>query len=118
MNDDNSVFLDDNLRVFLLSFAVGMADSYVRSAIENEVSHGQIHHPDFMEEKESKFYIQNADETLKKVVNQPQVEFATARTLVNGMIMTAHGNRSVQIRGILPVQEAKLTKLIKLSKTD
>lgn len=97
--------------VFLSSFTTGMVNGYIRSAIENELSHIQIHHPKFNEDKEVKFLLDHATAMVSKITVQEQVSMLTQRTLVNGMLATSKGARGVMIKGINPEKEKLVTKL-------
>ena len=97
--------------IFLMSFSYGMVKSYVNNALENEISHIQVHHPQFMEDKEIEFTIPESSSMLTALSSTEQVKSATMRTLVNGMISSSNGARGVVIKGIIPENEAKVTKL-------
>lgn len=97
--------------VFVIAFTAGFIDSYVNGAIENEISHIQLHHPDFKEEKEVQYILKDVAAITAKIAAQPSVAAYTTRSLNNGMLATAKGSRGVQIRGILPEKEASLTHL-------
>ena len=97
--------------IFMMSFSNGMIESYIDNAIETQISHIQLHNPDFDLDQESQFYFENASELQAELSAQPEVEFATVRSLATGMLSTSKGQRGVQIRGVNPISEAKVTKL-------
>ncbi|BDS13827.1 ABC transporter permease [Aureispira anguillae] len=97
--------------IFFLAFTAGFIDSYINGAIENEISHLQLHNPDFKEEKEVQYTLKNVEKISQEIAANPSVAVYTTRSLNNGMLATAKGSRGVQIRGVLPQQEAALTKL-------
>jgi putative ABC transport system permease protein len=97
--------------VFMMSFSTGMIESYIDNAIENDISHLQMHHPDFNLDNESKFFFEDAQKISADLNARPEVEAATVRTLVTGMLSNSKGQRGVQLRGINPVEEAATTKL-------
>lgn len=96
---------------FMISFSLGMVRGYVDSAIENSLSHLQVHHPDFSADAEAQYFLDSADERLAVVRQDERVRAVAARTLINGMLTTARTPRGVQIRGIDPAEEAALTRL-------
>lgn len=97
--------------IFLLSFTAGFINAYINSAIENELSHLQLHHPDFKEDQEVVYNLQEAT-AIATTLNQLEgVAAHTARSLNNGMLATSKGSRGIQIRGIQPSKEAKVTQL-------
>ena len=71
----------------------------------------QLHHPDFVEDKELQFLIENPKSTLTKILNEPAIESATIRSVVNGMVRSSRGARGVNIRGVEPVLEAKVSQI-------
>lgn len=97
--------------IFMISFSVGMVRGYVRNAIQKQISHIQIHHPEFKKEQEAQYYWTDADAKADKIKSVPGVEWVTYRTLLNGMMNTAKGTRGTQIRGVDPETEAGITLL-------
>ena len=95
--------------IFLLGMVYGMAISYVNNAIKMETSHIQIHHPDFPDENESKFYLEDYQELLNKIEQVPTVESTTMRSLSNVMIGSSRGTRGIKINGVIPEREKDLT---------
>jgi putative ABC transport system permease protein len=96
---------------FMISFSLGMVRGYVDSAIENNLSHLQVHNPQFSADAEAQYFLGRTDERLAVIRQDKRVRAAAARTLVNGMLTTARTPRGVQIRGIDPAEEAALTRL-------
>lgn len=99
--------------IFLMSFSSGMMKSYINNAIRDELSHIQFHHPGFPEEKEVVFYFEDATGLLERLGAEDQVQAATVRSLANAMISSAKGARGVQVKGIVPEMEARVTQLDK-----
>ena len=95
--------------IFLASMASGMADSYVNNAIDNEVSHIQIHHPDFPKDKEAKFYLKNIQELISQCENVEGVKAASGRSLSNAMIASGKSTRGIRVSGIIPEKEILVT---------
>jgi len=96
---------------FMISFSLGMVRGYVDSAIENNLSHLQVHNPQFSADAEAQYFLDRTDERLAVIRQDTRVRAAAARTLVNGMLTTARSPRGVQIRGVDPAEEAALTRL-------
>lgn len=93
--------------IFLMSFTLGMGDSYLRSAVKNQYAHIQVHNPQYKDDQEAKFYL-NSDKDLSQI---PGVAASSARVLANGMLTTGHGARGVTILGIDPESEDRLMDL-------
>jgi len=97
--------------IFLLSFSSGMSESYVNNAIRNQLSHIQIHQPEFMDEKEVQYYFEQGSEKRQQLVRIPHVEEVAVRSLGNAMLSTSRGARGVQIRAVEPELEKRVTHL-------
>lgn len=97
--------------IFMISFSTGMIKSYVNNAIQNEISHIQIHNPDFMEDKESKYFMESISEKVDYIATQDAVQSVTARTIANGMLSSSKGARGITIRAVDPSTEAAVTKI-------
>ena len=98
--------------IFLISFSSGMVTSYINNAIENEISHIQIHHPDFIEDEEVKYFIENPENLISDIQMVDGVKAATLRSISNGMLSTSKGGgRGIRIKAIDPISEALVTHL-------
>ena len=95
--------------LFIVAFSSAMVGGYVKNAIQNETSHFQLHHPDFVEDKDVKFELNNPTTNLEKVSQTDGVKAATLRTIVSGMVKSSRGARGITIRGIDPAQESLVT---------
>ena len=95
----------------LLSFTQGMMTSYVKSGIENQTSHLQIHDKEFLKDKEVKYFLENSDSLITALQTYEQVDKTTIRTVNTGMIATAKGARGVSVKGINPKEEAAISNL-------
>lgn len=99
--------------VFVGALMFGLLDQRFKTSIEQHISHIQIHHPEFLKDKNVKFGIEEW-ETLKEELNSdPRIKSFTGRTLVNGMLATATLTRGVNIIGIQPEAESSTTGLDK-----
>ncbi|MEH0156725.1 FtsX-like permease family protein [Limibacter armeniacum] len=94
--------------VFALAMSNGIVQQRLREAIETETSHIQIHTPDFIEEQRLKAFLPNESQ-VTGVLEKNKVEAFSERTVVSGMLASANGNAGVQINGIVPEDEVKVT---------
>lgn len=92
-------------------FMNGFMVSYMADAINHDVSNIQVHNPEFNQDKDIKFYVENAKAKADEVREWPEVKSATTRVLVNGMIASAKKASGVQIRGIDVDNEGLVTEL-------
>lgn len=77
----------------------GMGIGRLRIAIDNEVSHLQIHHPKFEDDQEAMFSFA-ADSMQGILTGQNLVKSFSLRTIASGMLANANGNQGVQINGV------------------
>lgn len=97
--------------IFLMGMVYGMANSYIDNAIQKETSHIQIHDPNYPDEKESKYYMEDVGEMLSTIEGVEHVEATTVRSLANVMIGSSRGTRGVKINGVIPEREREVTGL-------
>ncbi|MBS1904576.1 MAG: ABC transporter permease [Bacteroidetes bacterium] len=97
--------------MFVMSFYVGFGEERVASAIETEISHIQIHHPKFKDDEDVRFSIPNAARVTSVVRSLPQVAAISPRLIARGMIGSANGSTGVEVNGVDPQDEARVTKL-------
>ena len=96
---------------FILAYAFGMIDQRLKDAIENEVSHLQIHHPEFDKDNEAKFFIRDGEGVLESMAKEPQVQFVTGRVITLGMVSSASNSSGGKLIGIQPDTENLVSKL-------
>ena len=97
--------------VTAVGFMNGFIVGYMADIINHDISNIQIHNPEFKKDKEVNYIITNAEAKIDKLNSWPGVKAATSRVLVNGMIASPKKASGVQIRGIKPKEEAKVTQL-------
>ncbi len=97
--------------ISLLSFSRGLVSSYINNAIRYQTSYFQIHHPDFPEDQEIKYFLNEPQKNFEAVIKHPDVESATLRSLANAMLSTARGTRGVLVRGVDPSTEKVVTQI-------
>ena len=97
--------------IVLMAFYNGMIEQRINSAIKTEVSHIQLHHPEFKKDFDIQFFIENGSEILKKIKLNPDVNAASGRIIIKGMIASPSGSAGISINGIYPKDEQKCTDL-------
>lgn len=97
--------------IFSAAFYKGMADQRIEKAIMTELSHIQIHKPEFRNSNEIKDYIQNSDQLNEEISNIPGVKGVSNRIVIFSMASSAETGSGVKIIGIDPEKE-KLTTSI------
>jgi len=99
--------------MFILSFAQGMVSSYINMSIENRTSHIQIHHPEFIEDPEIHFKLNEDHISAKTLMELDEISLAGQRIVVQGLVSSAAGSQGAQIKGVSPEVEMDLTRLHK-----
>lgn len=88
-----------------------MADTMVRSATRLYGGDAQIHQRDYLAARDEQYTFGQVDELLRQLDASDQVEAATPRALAFGMVSSSASNRAVQVIGIDPAREARVSKL-------
>ncbi len=97
--------------LFATGFENGFIVGYMANVINHDISHIQVHHPQFKNDFDIKYYIPNGHDKTAAVSKWPEVQAATDRTLVTGMISSTRKAAGIQIRGVIPEREAAVTRL-------
>lgn len=97
--------------VFASAFVVGMMHEKIESLIKLEISDFQIHHPKFREERDVRFFIDSPEQLLQQIRKEEVVEAVSERLVVNAMINAPGKSGAIQLSGIDPDAESKLSGL-------
>ena len=85
--------------------------SYIQTAIRHEVSNGQIHHPEFTKDYDTRFTIAEPQRVVAFLNENESVVDVARRSIVNGMIASTRQATGVKIVGVEPGEEARVTEL-------
>lgn len=101
--------------IWAVSFAVGFINSlsagFLRNAIFHDYSHLQVHHRQFRQEPDVLLAIPGGRQLATELGRRPEVKALSARMLVNGMAASSRTSAGVQVYGIDPAAEARVTRL-------
>ncbi len=97
--------------IMISALTNGLIEQRFANLIEKTLSHVQVHHPDFLAEREVDLHLHDEDALLAFVQEHPKVRAYTARTLTDGMIQSPVTTEGVTIRGVLPGREQATTGL-------
>ncbi len=102
--------------IFVLALYEGMLSARVRTVIDSEVAHLQIHHPHFKEDYDPAFTLDPVliKDSLQGIL---AIEAVAYRVITQGMLSTTTGSAGVQINGIDPEEEMKVSSLADKLKT-
>jgi ABC-type lipoprotein release transport system permease subunit len=96
---------------FSMGFINSLSAGFVHNAVFHDYSHLQLHHPQFRQEPDVLLALPNHRQLAAALRHRPEVASFSARMLVMGMIASPHTSAGVQIYGIDPVAEARVTRL-------
>lgn len=97
--------------IFMMAFYNGMIEQRINSAIAGELSHIQLHNPEFRKDYDIKYDIPKGKKILQTIHQNNQTKAAAGRIIIKGMIASASGSNGITINGIMPTEEQKLTDL-------
>jgi putative ABC transport system permease protein len=97
--------------IFLMAFYNGMIEQRVNTAIQSEISHIQLHHPEFRKDYDIQYFLKNGNSMLQLIQSNPDVKAAAGRMVMKGMIASASGSAGITINGIEPQTEQAVTGL-------
>lgn len=97
--------------IFIMALSAGVSEQRKQDVIYNYLSHMQLHHPNFGDERQIEDVIPNGMGVWEQIAAQPEVEHTTARTLSIGMANSPNDATGVQIIGIWPESERQVTNI-------
>lgn len=97
--------------LFILALYADMIRSRIRTIIEDEVSHLQIHHPEFKKDYKAEYLLTNSAQLLSALEQIDEVAAVSPRVVAQGMLATATGSSGVEIRGVMPAEEDRVSRL-------
>ena len=95
----------------VLALYKGMMKSRIRTVIESEVSHIQLHHPEFGKDLHPYYVVPGGYVLPGDLRRLPAVKMVAARQITQGMLVTTTGSAGVQINGVQPEAEYAITSL-------
>ena len=95
--------------IFAAALVEGMMLGRFENFIEKEISHLQVHQPDFIEQPEVPYFIQESITSLEKIDAIEGVKSVTARSRAQAMIASATYTAGVTLNGVLPEREEQTT---------
>lgn len=99
--------------LFSSAMMIGMSERRVEEALNKEISHIQIHNPKYLENPEVGLIIENEDEVIKYIKEQAGVKAVSKRVKINSMINSSSTNAGINLIGVDPETEMKVTELYK-----
>ena len=97
--------------VYTIAFMFGWVNQRVDNVIKTEVSHIQIHQPDYLQTNEVNDYITDINSIKETIESNTNIAGVSTRLIVTCMISSAETGSGVQLVGIDPENEQKVTNL-------
>ena len=97
--------------VFVAGLMKGWSDQRVNAAIYTEAAHLKIQNPDYLNNEEITYTIENYEEVKKYLSTAPGIKKFTSRNKVVAMAATSRGNTGVTIKGVRPEEEKLISDL-------
>ena len=95
--------------IIMIAMSYGLNEERMNNAVETYLSHIQIHNKSFSEEYNIKHTIDNLEGIENAIENDSRVVSYSKRIILNGMLSNSNGSYGIQVKGIDPVQEVKVT---------
>ena len=97
--------------LFASAVMEGASKQRIRSAIENETSHIQIHQEDFLDNTEMELTIPNRQQKVNEIAGNTEVTSVSARLKITAMAKTAKTGSGVIVSGVNPDSEKEISGL-------
>lgn len=95
----------------IMALYKGMMKSRIRTVIDTETGHVQLHAKGFMGDLDPKLFIQVDDKMIAFLSGDKSIKAFAQRTITAGMVSTPNGSSGVSIIGISPVEETNVSGL-------
>jgi putative ABC transport system permease protein len=105
-----AVILGLTAGIFSSALVEGVMLSRFENFIEKQISHIQVHHPDFIREREVFQLIPENRHIIDQIAAMPSVKGATLRSKNQSMIASATYTGGIELTGVLPQQEHQTTE--------
>jgi putative ABC transport system permease protein len=99
--------------IAVLALYDGMVVSRMRTVIDSETGHLQVHEPGFKDDMEPGYVLKNMDQWTARLNADPAIRHWAARVVSSGMLSTPTGSAGVQINGIDIGKEVPVSRLDK-----
>jgi len=94
---------------FIVSVYLGLIKQNFRDTIERQISHIQIHDPEFVKDNEAQYRIADGFRIVDEINQHPDIKSAAGRTVMQGMAASPHLSTGIRIVGVHPEREVQTT---------
>lgn len=95
----------------IMALYKGMMKSRIRTVIDTETGHIQLHAKGFLDDMDPKLFIQGDEKMMAILSTDKSIKAFAQRTITAGMVSTPNGSSGVSIIGISPAEETKVSGL-------
>ena len=95
--------------IIIIAMSYGLNEERMNNAVETYLSHIQIHNKSFSEEYNIKYTIDNLEGIENAINNDSRVVSYSKRIILNGMLSNSNGSYGIQVKGVDPIEEVKVT---------
>ena len=95
--------------IIIIAMSYGLNEERMNNAVDTYLSHIQIHNNLFSEDYNIKHTINNLDIIEKAISEDKRVVSYSKRIVLNGMLSNSNGSYGIQVKGIDPDEEIKVT---------
>lgn len=97
--------------IFVLGLYEGMMHARVRTVIDNEVAHLQIHHPRFKDDYDPALVLSDQNRVNRAIQEIKTIKYSAPRSVTQGMLATTTTSAGVQVIGIVQEMENTVSGL-------
>ena len=95
--------------IIMIAISYGLNEERMNNAVETYLSHIQIHNKSFSQDYNIKHTIDNFNQIENAINNDERVVSYSKRIILNGMLSNSNGSYGIQVKGITPDEEMKVT---------
>lgn len=100
--------------IFMIGFYNSFGDAFIRSAVNYEFAHIQVHHEKYIDDPELKNALVGFDQLEDHLADIEEIYAYSDRIKVNAMLASPKTSIGIQVYGIVPAKEAATTQLADL----
>lgn len=97
--------------IFTVAMHNGMTEQKLRTAIDTQTAHLQVHAPSFQKNKDIRLFLTDASAVVDALERNPAVKATSTRLVATGMAASANANTGVLLNGIVPEAEKEISTI-------
>jgi putative ABC transport system permease protein len=97
--------------IFTVALYNGLTDQKLRTAIDTQTAHLQVHAKGFQQNKDIRLYLEEDQQITAAIEKLPSLEAFAPRLVVTAMAATSNANTGVQLNGVMPDNEKAVSTI-------